>query len=126
MMPSGLNHAVPLAACTRVYGYPDLLTYPVYPVDPVQAPAAAADPIEQVQPAQNQQEARREDLPVQQEPGHEVEFSITIEVKGRHVVPGWLGLYLNFVKAKCVAGFGALERGKKEEHLHIQAMMKSL
>ena len=126
MMPSGLNHAVPLAACTRVYGYPDMLTYPVYPVDPVQAPAAAADPIEQVQPAQNQQEVRREDLPVQQEPGHEVEFSVTITCKGRHIVPGWIDLYLNFMKARCLAGFGGLERGKKEEHLHIQAMMRMI
>jgi hypothetical protein len=126
MMPSVLNHAVPLAPCARVYGYPDELTHPVYPVGPVQAPGAAADPIQQVQPAQNQQEARREDLPVQQEPGHEVEFSITIQCKGRHVVPGWLGLYLNFMKACCLAGFGGLERGKKEEHLHIQGMMRMI
>ena len=44
MMPAGLSHAVPLAACTPVYGYPELLTHPVYPVGPIQAPAAAADP----------------------------------------------------------------------------------
>jgi hypothetical protein len=62
MMPAGLTHAVPLAACTPVYGYPDVLTHPVYPVGPIQAPAAAADPIQQVQPAQDQQEVRREDL----------------------------------------------------------------
>jgi hypothetical protein len=126
MMPSGFNHAVPLAACTPVYGYPDVLTHPVYPVGPIQAPAAAADPIQQVQPAQDQQEARREDLPGQQEPGHEVEFSVTIQCKGRHVVPGWLDLYLNFLKARCVAGFGGLERGKKAENLHIQAMMRMI
>jgi hypothetical protein len=30
------------------------------------------------------------------------------------------------LKARCVAGFGGLERGKKAENLHIQAMMRMI
>ena len=62
--------------------------------------------------------------PAVEEPGHDVEFSIIIEVKGSHVYPGWLDCYLSWLTARAKAGLGSLERGKKNEHLHIQAVAR--
>lgn len=53
--------------------------------------------------------------------GREVEFSITIVVNGGHVPPGWLDAFDSWMNVRCTAGIGALERGNKEQHLHIQA-----
>ena len=62
--------------------------------------------------------------PAVEEPGHDVEFSIIIEVKGSHVYPGWLDCYMSWLTARAKAGLGSLERGKKNEHLHIQAVAR--
>ena len=54
----------------------------------------------------------------------DVEFSIVIEAKGKNCIPGWLDMFKNFCVAQCSAGFGSLERGNKEQHLHVQAMCR--
>ena len=53
-----------------------------------------------------------------------MEFSITIGVKGKHCIPGWINMFGNWLIARAAAGFGSLEVGKKQEHLHIQAIAR--
>jgi hypothetical protein len=55
---------------------------------------------------------------------HYMEFSITIGIKGKHCIPGWINMFGNWLVARAAAGFGSLEVGKKQEHLHIQAIAR--
>ena len=45
-------------------------------------------------------------------------------MKGKHVIPGWLDMFLSFLRARCIAGGASLERGKRHEHLHIQGICR--
>ena len=62
--------------------------------------------------------------PAAPRPQQYVEFSITIGIKGKHAIPGWLQMFGNWLNARAAAGFGSLELGKKQGHLHIQAMAR--
>ena len=64
------------------------------------------------------------DLPAAPETQQYVEFSITIGIKGKHCIPGWIHMFGSWLLARAAAGFGSLEVGKKQEHLHIQAIAR--
>ena len=63
-------------------------------------------------------------LPPIPEPGADVEFSCMIEVKGSHVIPGWLDSFGAWMNAVCKAGLGSLEVGPREGHLHVQCIFR--
>ena len=54
----------------------------------------------------------------------DVEFSVTLSLSAGHVPPGWLDAFLLWMQAMCKAGLGALERGTREQHLHIQGTIR--
>ena len=55
-----------------------------------------------------------------------IELSVTIGVKGGNIIPYWLTAFGLFMYARddVVACFGGLERGGKQTHLHIQAVLR--
>ena len=79
---------------------------------PHPVPAARAEPAEAAAPTA--------DDAVQ----HFAEFSITIGKRGTHVIPGWLDMWGAWCRSTCLAGLASLEIGKREGHLHIQAIAR--
>ena len=80
--------------------------------DPLQdTPAASA------QPAARAAQAVNTDL-------HVLELSVTLSKSKGHVNPAWLQLIKNWMEERTVAGAAALERGGKQQHLHLQIMLR--
>ena len=54
----------------------------------------------------------------------DVDWSLTISARGGNVIPAWLDLIGDWMKADTEAGAACLERGGRAEHLHVQALFK--
>ena len=54
----------------------------------------------------------------------DIEFSITLSLCAGHIPPGWLDAFYSWMVAVCKAGIASTERGKREQHLHIQACVR--
>jgi hypothetical protein len=80
--------------------------------DPLQDTPAAF-----VQPAARAAQAVNTDL-------HVLELSVTLSKSKGHVNPAWLQLIKNWMEQRTVAGAAALERGGKQQHLHVQIMLR--
>ena len=80
--------------------------------DPLQDTPAAF-----VQPAARAAQAVNTDL-------HVLELSVTLSKSKGHVNPAWLQLIKNWMEERTVAGAAALERGGKQQHLHVQVMLR--
>lgn len=55
---------------------------------------------------------------------HVLELSVTLSKSKGHVNPAWLQLIKNWMEERTVAGAAALERGGKQQHLHVQIMLR--
>ena len=55
---------------------------------------------------------------------HVLELSVTLSKSKGHVNPAWLQLINNWMQERTVAGAAALERGGKQQHLHLQIMLR--
>ena len=55
---------------------------------------------------------------------HVLELSVTLSKTKGHVNPAWLQLINNWMQERTVAGAAALERGGKQQHLHLQIMLR--
>ena len=75
------------------------------------APAASA------QPAARAAQAVNTNL-------HVLELSVTLSKSKGHVNPAWLQLIKNWMEKRTVSGAAALERGGKQQHLHLQIMLR--
>ena len=75
------------------------------------APAASA------QPAARAAQAVNTNL-------HVLELSATLSKSKGHVNPAWLQLIKNWMEERTVSGAAALERGGKQQHLHLQIMLR--
>ena len=53
-----------------------------------------------------------------------LELSVTLSKHKGHVLPAWLALVYSWMKLRCVAGAAALERGGKNQNLHVQIMLR--
>ena len=51
-------------------------------------------------------------------------LSVTLSKKSGHVLPAWLKLVDEWMKLRCEAGAAALERGGRQQHLHVQIMLR--
>ena len=61
------------------------------------------------------------DIVSDENPG--MDFSLTVVSRGQHAPPIWLNCLAEFCQAFGSRGSLSLERGGKEEHLHIQAVV---
>ena len=50
-------------------------------------------------------------------------LSVTLSKQKGHVLPAWLALVFAWMQLRCVAGAAALERGGKNQNLHVQIML---
>ena len=92
------------------------------PDDPnfqIPLPQAVVVAFPQREPAQPPRDDEQDD-PL----ARDVELSITLSLAAGHVLPAWLDFFGSWMQANCVAGLAALERGKKEQHLHIQGAVR--
>ena len=55
---------------------------------------------------------------------HVLELSVTLSKSKGHVNPAWLQLIKNWMEERTVSGAAALERGGKQQHLHLQIMLR--
>ena len=54
---------------------------------------------------------------------HDKEFSVTISALKQHVPMAWYHALIAFMEKYGTKGAISLERGSKDEHLHIQVML---
>ena len=55
---------------------------------------------------------------------HVLELSVTLSKSKGHVNPAWLQLIYNWMQQRTLAAAAALERGGKQQHLHLQIMLR--
>ena len=55
---------------------------------------------------------------------HILELSVTLSKTKGHVHPAWLQLVADWMQLRCVSGACALERGGRQQHLHLQIMLR--
>ena len=53
-----------------------------------------------------------------------LELSVTLSKTKGHVPPAWLALVANWMRLRCVSGAAALERGGRQQHLHLQIVLR--
>ena len=53
-----------------------------------------------------------------------LDLSVTLSKQKGHVLPGWLNMVYEWMRLRCKAGAAALERGGKQQHLHVQIMLR--
>ena len=75
-----------------------------------------------------------DDDPLQDSPTHTrtsatnelmyLELSVTLSKTKGHVPPAWLQLVANWMQLRCVSGAAVLERGGRQQHLHLQIVLR--
>ena len=55
---------------------------------------------------------------------HVLELSVTLSKTKGHVHPAWLSMVAQWMQMRCVSGACALERGGRQQHLHLQIILR--